>query len=531
MKILRCVAENFASYENLEFNFVDQGLTLIQGATGAGKSTLCDVIPWTLFGKTAKNGAADEVLSFPGDKVTRAVVVVQAKQEITVVRIRGNKNNDLYFNITNGDENIRGKDLNDTQKLINDTLGINSDLYLSGAYYHEFSQTAQFFTTNAKNRRIICEQIVDLQLASKLKVKISEEKKKSLLHLETVQSEIAELKSNISYMISDKVRTQRAIDERFASHRLKVKKLKEKSDSFDNDRIYKVRQLEDLIKDLNSIILEPSHFDNKRSDMEQTARACETCGNIKKTDMYKSLEKELQQEETTNRELINKLHYTEYELNCLKENSINTYKEQLEELNNELDPNLKRVFDLDIEIGNAKSNKARGEDIQKSLESRINDLSLLLEVIEQFRSLLIGNTLTYIESNTNKLLNDYFDAEIRVAFSATDADKIDIDITKDGNVCSYTQLSKGQRQILKLCFGVSVMRTVANNAGVQFHQLFFDEALDGLDDNMKIKAFTLINSLNIDYKSIFVVEHNEALKTLFTNKFTVELVNGSSKIV
>jgi len=59
VKILSCVLENFASYERLEFDFSPQGLTLIEGPTGSGKSTLCDAIPWILFGRTAKDGALD----------------------------------------------------------------------------------------------------------------------------------------------------------------------------------------------------------------------------------------------------------------------------------------------------------------------------------------------------------------------------------------------------------------------------------------------------------------------------------------
>src|ERR1700677_767637 len=200
MKILSVSLENFASYKKLSFDFQSQGLTLIQGANGSGKSTLCDAIPWILFGKTAKDGKSDEVRSWNTAEPTIGAIEVQLElYEVNITRIRG-KNNDLYYSFTadEAQNKIRGKDLMDTQRMINGLLGADYDLYLAGSYYHEFSQTAQFFTTTAKNRRSICEQLVDLSLPIKLQLNAHDLRKTHVRTSQEIQSKINELQSNIA---------------------------------------------------------------------------------------------------------------------------------------------------------------------------------------------------------------------------------------------------------------------------------------------------------------------------------------------
>jgi DNA repair exonuclease SbcCD ATPase subunit len=494
--LITASASNFASYEKLEFDFSGQGLTLIQGLTGSGKSTLCDLVPWALFGKTAKGGAVDEVLSFPGDDVTSATVHL-ATGEVAwyIVRTRGPKakDNDLYFVANCTDERaIRGKDLLDTQKLINHRLGMTYELYLAGAYYHEFSQTAQFFTTTAKNRRTICEQIVDLSLPIKLKAKIKDKIKENTKQLD--KDTIAETKFG----------TQLDMLERM--QKLELTKVEDWERGKDS-RFF-------ILKD-TMLLFEKSREKSVEQIKQELAKAetdtvCSECGQVK---------------------LPKAVNYTNY-LNRLarEETRENPYIEQLQELEMEVNPHIGAVKDYSDEISQVRHNMSLLAKDMEQVKLGLANLDLLDSVVDDMRSNLIRNTISNIQDDTNKLLSDHFDAEIRVAFAAQDADKLEVDITKDGHNCAYTQLSKGQRQLLKLCFGVAVMRGVSNHHGIKFEQLFFDEATDGLDEEFKNKAFDMLSKLAQNYDSVFLVEHSESLKARFSNSFTVNLVNGESQI-
>jgi DNA repair exonuclease SbcCD ATPase subunit len=210
--------------------------------------------------------------------------------------------------------------------------------------------------------------------------------------------------------------------------------------------------------------------------------------------------------------------------------STNTYTQQLNELKIQKNPYDTTIASIETQVAtNKKELVLLGKDAA-DFTSELSDLELLITTNDLFRSLLIKNSIINLESSTNNLLSTYFDAELRVSFDVSSSDKLDIEITKDGNLCSYTQLSKGQRQLLKLCFAISMITAISNHQGVDFNCIFLDEPFDGLDTNMRIKAFGLLDSLSTKHESVFCVEHNEAIKSRFLNEIKVELVNGRSKI-
>jgi DNA repair exonuclease SbcCD ATPase subunit len=494
-------AQNFASYENVDFNFADQGLTLIQGSTGAGKSTLCDLVPWTLFGRTAKDGGVDEVISWPDGKIAKiaksAILIDLGENTLLVSRTRGNKSNDLWFSKENS-EPQRGKDLNDTQVLINDILGIDLHLYLSGSYFHEFSQIAQFFTATPKNRRIICEQLADLKFVNHLQELNIEKIKESEKRLTILKEAILKLKHNVEVLKKVQLHetTKKQNWEKDKEQKLSILEQKK-----ENHTLTKNVLLEKLFKDME--------YDIQK---QLTATKCSECGAEK---IPNPLIKPVSRFQT----LID-----------VELEKVNPYILQIQELNNQKNPHSDSVTDYTFEIKDKTKLFTQLEKQENELMSEINDLKFLKDIFVEFRSVVIKNVILRAEENTNYFISNYFDSEIRISLDVTQTDKLEIEIKKDGNSCAYTQLSKGQRQILKLCFAVSIMKEISNHHGVNFNVLFFDEALSGLDDVMKVKAFRMFEFLSSKHESVFVIDHNEAFKTMFLNKYNVSLQNGKSVI-
>lgn len=497
MRIIEVSLRNFASYKQLEFEIQNQGLTLIHGATGSGKSTLFDTVPWILFGHTSKDGAVDEVRQWSALEPTfgRALIEVNDK-EYFITRIRGqSKDNDLFYHTTNPwDDPIRGKDLNDTQKLINNLLGINSDLYLAGAYYHELSQTSQFFQTTAKNRRSICEQLVDLDLPKAIQERSSEERRRLKTDMDKLQTEISKAEYKIEH-ISDQADTQQVHFNNWEKNRQKrLETLHARLSSFSVIKINRLAELQyAYLQDLERL---------------RKATVCSECGAKKAANLEADSPIRYRIEQEKARE--------------------NTFAEQIRDVESEINPFTPSVSDNKFEVEQLKSSLTINKSDLNLATEVFHDLTLLSDVVNSFRAVLISNTISNLEASTNKFLSDYFDAEIRVSFSVEEADKVEVSIFKDGNACVYTQLSKGQRCLLKLCFAISVMREVANHHGVKFHQVFFDEALDGLDSDFKLKALSLLQSLELEYESIFLVEHSSEIKASCNNSYNVCLVNGNS---
>ena len=74
------------------------------------------------------------------------------------------------------------------------------------------------------------------------------------------------------------------------------------------------------------------------------------------------------------------------------------------------------------------------------------------------------------------------------------------------------------------------MEASANKAGQHIENLFLDEALDGLDVNLKVKAYALFEKLSQEHSSVLVIDHAPELQALFHQKFHVELVGDVSQI-
>lgn len=524
MRILSATAYNFCSYKKIEFNADIKGLTLISGPTGSGKSALCDLIPWVLFGVTAKGGAADEVRSWSTQEQTVGRVIIHFSDEniLRVVRKRGP--NDLVFSFRNSTSNwaeIRGKDLKDTQKILNEVLCMDADLYLSGAYFHEFCTSASFFTTTAKNRREITEQIVDLTLHRSLAEKSATLIKATKGALNVVNLKIRDAEGELTYSNKTLIIENKRFGDWNKNKDFKWNEIKAKAITFEEDKANNIKELEAEIDDYE---LNRDLEINKLKLAEQSSHdgVCPECGQStehKHDHDYSNRIKALKTRVNPLLALLSKEHASK-----------NTYHKQADEIENSDNPHNDSCIELEARIKelNVLLEILKTDRLKTAMD--ISDLETLQETVAIWRAISVENTILHLESTTNNLIADHFDGEIQVQLTVSGDDKLEVIITKDSNECAYTQLSKGQRQLLKLSFGIAVMDAISNQHAIKFDQLFFDESLDGLDENLKLKAIGMFEYLATKHNSVYIVEHSSAIKAMVNNRIDVTLVNGESQI-
>lgn len=556
MRVISAKVNNFASYKELDFNFTAKGLTLVAGATGSGKSTLCDLVPWCLYGHTSKNGAVDEVRAWTTQAPTTATVTVHTSAgEIEVTRTRG-KVNDLSFK--KDGVVIRGKDLSDTQKKLNRALGVDLETYLAGAYFHEFSSTAQFFLAPAKTRRQVIEQLVDLSFAVGVNKKAVEYRKLVKVARDDVQKQLIREQANHS-TLALQIKTNTARHQQWvAKHKASIEQTSRLNKNFEADtNSYKAAQLKKIKLEADRLQTEVERmFSQEKPKAPLLAKIealkatmanlgdqkCPTCGNAHNSDKrlimtselyaFSRELKELEQAEIRLVDIANELEYLEkqeIELNAAPAQQ-NPYETQLKQLEKEINPYQQVLDQLSQDHVAAGLVIDQHQEEMDDLQVELSDVETLTSLIDTLRATTVKNTVQDLQNRTNKVLAKYFNAEIKVVFEMSEADKIEVTIYKDGNSCSFSQLSKGQRQMLKLSFGMAVMAVVGNKTSGGFSAVFFDEALEGLDENLKIKAYALLESLTEKHESVFVVEHSEALKALFHNRIDVALIDGHSQL-
>ncbi len=629
----------FCSYRDLTIDFRNLGLALISGATGSGKSAMLDIPCWILFGRTPKDGGADDVRSWWADDLTTGTQeVTVGDRTIYVSRIRGNsRQNDLYWTEAGGPPQ-RGKDLVESQKLLDKILGVDPDLWMTAGYFHEFSPTDTFFTAKPKERRDMFERVTDVSFPVKLAERASDARKAAKQTLEVMQAGNNKLlgqREQLDRQLEGLVRlveswqhanTKAIIDTEVASsawtrsHASELAAVEQAAASFDTAQNEKFEQVLCRLEAMDKIIKPAAEFESRVAQLEQqkaqaeslrpalteatreldrlcmqerTLRSqmqrheagdsdtCPTClgpaknpardahladlnaslaevmaaADVKAAEidplrstveLVPSLEQRLRllrTEQRANDEMIAKFNMDRQQLTQL-ENQPNAHLTRLEEMRARVNPHLVKLEGMrgqtnpHLEQREEAENDLRLLDIllaEKAAaladqERTVSSLNHLYELSFKLRAALLEKAVKDLETATNRKLEKYFDSEVRVTFALNGADKLDVTVHKSGYECPFKQLSKGQRRMAKLTFGTSYMAAAANKAGVHFPVLFFDEALDGLDAGLKVKAFRLFEDLEKEHESVLVVDHEEHLKSMFGRQYRVTLEGDESVV-
>lgn len=538
LKLKKCIVKNFGSYKDLTFDFSNKGLTLVYGPTGSGKSTLPDIPAWILYGVTSKGYKAEEVKNWSSlqDITSGELEVDTPLGIITVTRIRGKPNqNDLYWKETNSNDLSRGKDLLDTQRLLNARLGVNSDLYVSGSYYHEFCPTGAFFLASTSDKRELFEKVVDLSLPLNLLEKAKELEKIATKEYQVLLQDEKSFQSDIARYKEELVTTETANKNWIYNKNNKIKELEYRFDRFQDSRLVQLLEIKDKISHISIYNVEAVNDQLKILNAEiksLKSQKCSECGGSKHSEeIYKKLEiiKTVQIEVEKQRSLINELKHLNDQYTRI-ENQPNPYTAVIDEVKCSTNILQDRLIDLEDKLKCATESL---ELIKEDLNTKYNYMTALCKIATlsyDLRGHMLTSVTKQIENSTNDYLEKYFDSELKVSFTLEDSDKLTVNIQKNGYECVYKQLSKGQRALLRLSFVISVMKAVSNNHGVHFDNLFMDEALDGLDENLKSKAFQLFEQLSTGHSSILVIDHSESFKELFNSKYCVTIESDISTI-
>lgn len=545
MKILSVRASNFGSYEHVAFDPNNKGLTLISGPTGSGKSTIPDIILWALYGKTSKNGNIDDVCNWAATAETTASVVVQTRTGdlVSVHRSRaGNlchpSGNDLFYSIgALSTAKHRGRNSVETQSLLSGLLGADADGFLSSGFLCESSPASAFFFSSAKERRKVLDGITDLSFSTTLSETIVISKKELKLELKVAESILSrsegaaeQVRQNLSRLVSQAeqwdrdqtklVETENLLAVHFdAVKKSKVDSLLTKSGAWNASKV----------SDLTKLSTKYTALENKLHERAPKSAPCPTCGASKNSEEMATLKGEIHVAKfkyETRRDEANPFP-AQVVVAKAEENRCH---ERAHALSLQSNPHLKYLADVSFRAEKHETELSLRKMSAEAVKEKLSALDQVQDHLLALRGLLLDNSVKNLEDKTNAHLEAHFDSEFRVAFDAKNGDAIEVEIIKDSYLCTYRQLSKGQRQLLRLCFTVAVMEASANNIGSHFDQLFFDEALDGLDDASKIKAFRLFEYLADKHGSVFVIDHAPAFQDQFENRWTLSTTSNGSKL-
>jgi len=160
-------AEDFLSFETLEYHIPKDSLVFVGGcvdedlgkSNGAGKSSMWEVIPWVLYGKTVRGLNGDEVVRRGQDGVTGEVRFTIDDKKYQVQRERAKGRGKLRL-IENGKE-VQGVDIRDTQRILEGILGVSYDLFINSVVFGQ-GLSYRFVQAPDSEKKEIFEQLLDL---------------------------------------------------------------------------------------------------------------------------------------------------------------------------------------------------------------------------------------------------------------------------------------------------------------------------------------------------------------------------------
>lgn len=233
-------------------------------------------------------------------------------------------------------------------------------------------------------------------------------------------------------------------------------------------------------------------------------------------------------------------------------NSLKDTKERKESLDTEISSISKKISDKKEKIAGIDSIKISYENRISSIEEEVkNEISSLMKLIEErsrirdrssyvsfwkeawgakgsFRPMLLSNDIKYINSCLENYSKRVF-SETQIQLSIPDKDNRKIEILVNNRTTgskNIQMLSGGERRRLDLVIQLSILSLFMSATSFSCNVLFIDEVFDSLDSEGIYRVLSLLQDIGMS--SIYVISHNEEIKSYIQNHIKVTKNNGIS---
>ena len=564
-----CKWKNFLSTgdEFIEVKLDKSPTTLIVGQNGAGKSTLLDALSFGLFGKSHRDIAKIQLVNSINGK--HAIVEVEfdiGNSEFKIVRgIKPNK-----FEIwQNGNMINQASSMRDFQKFLETNI-----LKLNHKSFHQVvvlgsSSFIPFMQLPAWSRRAVIEDLLDIQIFSKMNMLLKERNSKIKDELTDINHQIDLYKTKMDSQ-SKYIRDLQSINKdmieqkhlAIEEHKNEISTLFEDSKSVGKNLTTLLQAEEksqtvfmDRMSDIKSA---QTQNNSKIKSLVKDARFfedndnCPTCeqeitDDIKKTklddikrtaaevqDDIENIQKEVGIAEREGTEIKNKLNELRQ-----RQQRINSNNDKISVIQREVDKVQKEINGLSGQSGDLKGAK---KDLDKLRESKDASTEKKLQYVEERTyNEVIGEMLkdTGIKTKVikqylpvmNRLINNYLQIlDFFVAFHL-DENFNETIRSRHRDSFNYASFSEGEKQRidLSLLFTWRQIAKMKNSASTNL--LILDETFDSSLDVDGVENLTKILSTLDDDSNVFIISHKgDMLENKFRSKIEYFKHKNFSKI-
>lgn len=560
--------KNFMAYGNsfTEFNF-NNGLTLITGPNGNGKSAIMIALFYGLYGKSFKKNKLGSLINDINNKDMRVEITFDAGDNSYKI-IRGQKPSifEIYENDKLLDQRSSTSEYQDYLETY--ILKINENIFRQLIFLGANVVGSKSFIDLTKSEKEDLFQIItDTSIFKIIKDNIKErsnklktEQTETNYKINVLNSAIESERINLFKMEEQNKLVEKNsngrlddIDIKIASLELNnetykeyINKVKDKKDIY-NTKCDEYKVAVDNNTKLNSeyqqLQLEISKITTAKNAFA-TCIGCEKLVNISKVDLSK--EEQYINELSVVKDNLEKNNQIKAELDLfitnfkrsiekarLYNDNILLNNKEIDSLNSEKD-NINSQSKIDIDYSTFNKNKEDLDELKKNYTKISNELSNLktldgLLSNDNLKGVIINQTLPILNKYINEYIQKFSDFEFNFYIDSNFKENI-IFKSRDRE---YYSLSNGQGFRIMFSILFAFLKMVEERNGISCNILALDEYLDGsLDKTGRHEVLGILKEEFCD-KNVIIISHNDDITNTteyFDKSYRVNLVNSFSKI-
>lgn len=176
---------NYINFRNLS------GIVGIFAPNASGKSSILEILTFALFDKSSKTSKADEILNNQSDEFSVKVTIEIENEEYVIHRVgRANKDRRVRVDVDfqSSSESLRGKDRDDTNKIIRSYLGTYDDFMLTALSTQ--TDNRNFIFKTQRERKDLLYSFLDLKTFTDLYYIAKSEMKDKMAVVSNMESKL-----------------------------------------------------------------------------------------------------------------------------------------------------------------------------------------------------------------------------------------------------------------------------------------------------------------------------------------------------
>jgi DNA repair exonuclease SbcCD ATPase subunit len=540
-------AKNFHSFESFDLNIIP-GKHLIMGGNGFGKSSLLEAIVWTLYKKTQRG--KDPSRDYKGDCWTM-VEFVKDGNLYRAERFWKDKvhKNDLKLYMNGEECSLRRK--TNTEEELQAILGIPHDLFVATVVVLQ-GLPMNFTRQTATIRKATVEEMIGFSVWEEYRTKFDGAYKELELERRTKEQIFLDTKLKMTALnaqIETLKKTKQSSKDEIQSQ------IEQVTTQLESGRVGYLVAQEELAKAKvaaeqagSSLVIRSKlqHANSRITSLNKILHSgiCSECGqyypahqveeakaeydfNINTVQkLNKLLEASVAAENLYNQHnnYVNSLHqqqqFYKSQLSALE------IRAQQQEVSTDLTP---MQEELQGYLQDVNGYKIELEDINRKME----DLKYLYELMlpsSKFRTFVLEKYISYINQIIDSIIPMIFEG-VEMKLVVSDSGKgIELQIVRNGKEIEYKSLSGGECKRLDIIVVLAFQRFQLESAGISTNLTSLDEIFDALDARGVENVMMCLESLYPESTALYVITHNDSLKSTFVSKIKVVKENHVSRI-